>query len=107
VRPPVSGSRAPRVGDPRPEVELSIVERAARVSREKLAPRAAQYDHEAANPVASWQDLHAAGLLAAAVPTAHGGLGLDMASYIAVVRTLAQGCANTAMTMHMHSTVMP
>src|SRR5205814_1300464 len=31
---------------------------------------------------------------------------LDMPTYAAVIRTLAQGCANTAMTLHMHSTVM-
>src|SRR5213082_2333753 len=29
-----------------------------------------------------------------------------MPTYAAVIRTLAQGCANTAMTLHMHSTVM-
>ena len=29
-----------------------------------------------------------------------------MATYIAVIRTIAQGCASTAMTVHMHSTVM-
>jgi alkylation response protein AidB-like acyl-CoA dehydrogenase len=29
-----------------------------------------------------------------------------MATYIAVVRALARGCASTAMTLHMHSTVM-
>jgi alkylation response protein AidB-like acyl-CoA dehydrogenase len=83
-----------------------VVERAARVTRERLAPRAAQYDEQAVNPVESWRDLWAEGLLAAAVPTAHGGLGLDMPTYIGVIRTLAQGCASTAMTVHMHSTVM-
>ncbi len=83
-----------------------VVAVAERLAREKLAPRAARYDREAVNPVDSWRDLHAEGLLAAAVPRAHGGLGLDMPAYIAVVRTLARGCASTAMTMHMHSTVM-
>ena len=29
-----------------------------------------------------------------------------MPTYIGVIRTIAQGCANTAMTVHMHSTVM-
>src|SRR2546430_16611265 len=29
-----------------------------------------------------------------------------MPTYVAVIRTIAQGCANTAMTLHMHSTVM-
>jgi alkylation response protein AidB-like acyl-CoA dehydrogenase len=45
-------------------------------------------------------------LLACAVPAAHGGLGLDMPTYVAVIRTITQGCASTAMTLHMHSTVM-
>jgi alkylation response protein AidB-like acyl-CoA dehydrogenase len=83
-----------------------VVETAARLARERLAPRAARYDREAANPVESWRDLHAAGLLAATVPAAHGGLGLDMPTYVEVVRALAQGCASTAMTLHMHATVM-
>jgi alkylation response protein AidB-like acyl-CoA dehydrogenase len=83
-----------------------IVERAARVTRERIAPRAAAVDREGRNPVESWRDLWEAGLLAIAVPAAHGGLGADMATYIAVIRTIAQGCASTAMTVHMHSTVM-
>jgi alkylation response protein AidB-like acyl-CoA dehydrogenase len=83
-----------------------VLQRAARLSREKLAPRAADYDRAAVNPVESWRDLHAEGLLATTVPVVHGGLGLDMPTYVAVIRTLAQGCANTAMTVHMHSTVM-
>ena len=83
-----------------------VIERAARLARERIAPRAARYDQEAVNPVESWRDLWGEGFLAAAVPVAHGGLGLDTPTYIGVVRTIAQGCANTAMTMHMHSTVM-
>jgi alkylation response protein AidB-like acyl-CoA dehydrogenase len=83
-----------------------IVATAARLARECLAPRAARYDREAANPVESWRDLHAEQLIAAAVPAAHGGLGLDMPTYVQVIRALAQGCASTAMTLHMHSTVM-
>ena len=83
-----------------------IVATAARLARERLAPRAARYDQDAANPVESWRDLHAEGLVAAAVPAAHGGLGLDMPTYVEVIRALAQGCGSTAMTLHMHSTVM-
>jgi acyl-CoA dehydrogenase len=83
-----------------------IVDRAARITRKAVAPRAAQYDDEGQNPVDSWRALWKDGFLAMAIPEAHGGLGLDMATYIAVVRTVARGCANTAMTVHMHSTVM-
>jgi alkylation response protein AidB-like acyl-CoA dehydrogenase len=83
-----------------------VVETAARLAHEKLAPRAAGYDREAVNPVDSWRDLHAENILAAAIPAAHGGLGLAMPAYVALIRTLAQGCASTAMTLHMHSTVL-
>ena len=83
-----------------------VVAVAARLAREQLAPRAARYDRDAVNPTDSWRDLHAHGLLAGAIPPAHGGLGLDMPAYVDVIRTLAQGCASTAMTLHMHSTVM-
>ena len=89
-----------------PSARLDIVERAARLTRERIAPRAAEIDRDAKNPVESWRDLWKVGLLAGAVPEAHGGLGLDMPTYIAVIRTIAQGCASTAMTLHMHSTVM-
>lgn len=88
-----------------PEQRL-VVERVARLTRERIAPRAAQYDVAAQNPVESWRDLWREGYLAAAIPRAYGGLGLDMPTYVAVIRTVAQGCANTAMTLHMHSTVM-
>jgi len=87
-------------------VDVRVVELAARLTREKIEPRAATYDREAANPIESWRDLWEAGLLAAAVPRSHGGLGLDMPTYVAVIRAIAQGCASTAMTLHMHSTVM-
>ena len=83
-----------------------VVDRADALTREKIAPRAAMYDREGKNPVESWGDLRREGYLGCAVPTAYGGMGLDMATYIAVIRTIARGCASTAMTLHMHSTVM-
>ena len=86
-------------------MNAAIVATAARLAREKLAPRAAEYDRDAKNPLDSWRDLWRDGLLATAVPAAYGGLDLDMSSYVAVVRELARGCASTAMTVHMHSTV--
>jgi alkylation response protein AidB-like acyl-CoA dehydrogenase len=87
-------------------VNPEVVVTAARLAREVLAPRAAAYDRDATNPVESWRELWRAGLLACAVPAAHGGLGVDMPTYVEVVRELAGGCASTAMTLHMHSTVM-
>src|SRR5262245_11419108 len=87
-------------------IRRSVVETAERLARDRLAPRASRYDDQAQNPVESWRDLWCEGLLAGTIPVSYGGLGLDMATYIAVVRALARGCASTAMTVHMHSTVM-
>ncbi len=86
--------------------QARVVERVAQLTRERIAPRAAEYDQAGQNPVESWRDLWREGTLAAAIPRAWGGLGLDMPTYVAVIRTIAQGCASTAMTLHMHSTVM-
>jgi alkylation response protein AidB-like acyl-CoA dehydrogenase len=86
--------------------QSAYVERIDEATRTRIAPRAAGYDRDAKNPVESWRDLWKEGFLAAAVPAAYGGLGLDMGTYIACLRAVARGCANTAMTVHMHSTVM-
>jgi alkylation response protein AidB-like acyl-CoA dehydrogenase len=84
----------------------AVVDKVERLTREKIAPRAAEYDAAGVNPVESWRDLATEGFLASVVPTVYGGLGLDTATYIAVIRTIARGCASTAMTLHMHSTVL-
>lgn len=87
-------------------VQQAIVDRVDRLTRERIAPRAALYDEAGQNPVESWRELWREGFLGAAIPAAYGGLGLDMPTYIAMIRTIARGCASTAMTVHMHSTVM-
>ena len=103
---PLRDGAAPRRRRRQDGVSAAIVETAVRLAREKLAPRAAEYDRDAKNPLESWRDLWRDGLLATAIPTAYGGLGLDMPTYVGVIRALAAGCASTAMTVHMHSTVM-
>ena len=85
--------------------QQDVVMRVAQITRDKLAPRAAHYDVTGTHPVESWRDLGAEGFLAMAIPQEYGGLGLDMPTYIGAIETMAQGCANTAMTVHMHSTV--
>ena len=86
--------------------QKAILDRVDRVTREQIAPRAAEYDAAGANPVDSWRVLGRDGLLGSCIPPSYGGLGLDMPTYIGMIRTIARGCANTAMTVHMHSTVM-
>jgi alkylation response protein AidB-like acyl-CoA dehydrogenase len=86
--------------------QKAILDRVDRLTREQIAPRAAEYDAAGANPVDSWRVLGRDGLLGSCIPPSYGGLGLDMPTYIGMIRTIARGCANTAMTVHMHSTVM-
>jgi len=86
--------------------QKAILARVDQLTREQIAPRAAEYDAAGTNPIDSWRVLGRDGFLASCIPTAYGGLGLDMPTYIGVIRTIARGCANTAMTVHMHSTVM-
>lgn len=86
-------------------VQQELIHRAASVARDSLAPRAQMYDQAGAYPRESWNDLWKHGFLALAVPSAYGGMGLDMPSYVMVLEQLAQGCTNTTMTLHMHSVV--
>ena len=76
------------------------------MTADEIAPRAAEYDAVGANPVESWRALWRAGFLGAAIPRVHGGLGLDVPTYAAVIGIIARGCASSAMTLHMHSTVL-
>ena len=85
--------------------QQDIVEKARWVATKCLEPRAAEYDEAAEHPWESWRDLWKHGLLAIAVPRDHGGLGLDMLTYVMVIDSLAYGCASSAMTLHMHSIV--
>ena len=87
-------------------VDSQVIDLAARVAEECLWPRASSYDESGSYPAESWADVWRRGLLAAAAPEAYGGLGLDMPTYSAVVESLAYGCTNTAMTVHMHSVVL-
>ncbi|MDA0733140.1 MAG: acyl-CoA/acyl-ACP dehydrogenase [Chloroflexi bacterium] len=86
--------------------QLHFVSLAQRLAKESLAPRAEHYDEAGVHPTESWHDLWQNGFLAAAVPKEYGGLGLDMLTYCMVMEKLAEGCTSTAMTAHMHSTVM-
>ena len=84
--------------------QQALIDRVRTLTRDKLAPRAAAYDRDAAYPKENWHDLWQAGLFGMQVPRAHGGLEADPLTYVSVLEEVAKGCANSAMTLHMHST---
>ena len=85
--------------------QQQIVDKARWLAKECLEPRAAEYDASASHPWENWNDIWKNDLLAISVPRDHGGLGLDLLTYVMVIESLARGCTSTAMTLHMHSTV--
>jgi len=82
-----------------------IVDEVSRLTKERLAPRAAGYDEIALNPEENWRDLWEHGFLGIGVPKQYGGMELDALTYLMVLEEIAKGCTNTSMTLHMHSTV--
>ncbi|HOM15439.1 MAG TPA: acyl-CoA dehydrogenase family protein [Rubrivivax sp.] len=82
--------------------QRELLARAAEVGRLGLAPHAARHDRDASFPFDSFDALRRAGLLALAVPAAHGGLGADFASCALVIAELGRHCAATALCFSMH-----
>lgn len=81
----------------------ALIALAARLGREKFAPRAARWDREASFPFENYADLREAGLLGLCVPARHGGLGADFATYCRVSAELGRWCGATALTFNMHA----
>ena len=82
--------------------QRELIELAAKLGRERFAPRAASYDREARFPFENYADLREAGLLGICVPREHGGLGADFATYVMVAAELGRHCGATALSYNMH-----
>ena len=68
----------------------------------RWAERAYRYDRDATFPFENYDDLRESGLLGICVPTAHGGLGADFASYVMVAAEIGRWCGATALSFNMH-----
>jgi alkylation response protein AidB-like acyl-CoA dehydrogenase len=86
--------------------QRELIAIAARLARERFAPRAADHDRDASFPFDDYADLHAEGILGLCVPERYGGLGADYETYCLVAEQLAQGNASTALTFNMHCLTM-
>jgi alkylation response protein AidB-like acyl-CoA dehydrogenase len=91
---------------PLTDAQADVVSRMATLAREKFAPRAARHDAESSFPYDNYRDLHEAGLLALSIPKTYGGRGVDAITYAHALREMARGCAATALTFNMHSTIV-
>jgi acyl-CoA dehydrogenase len=75
---------------------------AHRIGRETAAIHAADVDVQARFPKETIDAFRAEGLLGALVPAELGGLGHDLRTAAAVVRTVGRYCASSAMILAMH-----
>ena len=89
---------------PHPRRE-ELLAQAERLAAERFAPRAAEYDASSAFPYENYRDLHEAGFTRMTVPAALGGLEVDAATYVRVLKAIAKADGSTAMTLHMHSII--
>ncbi len=96
-------SFTPAVGDlPFTAQQRSLLSLANELGRTKFAGRAQQWDESATFPMANFDDLRDAGLLALCVPQADGGGGADYATYMMVAAEIGRFCGATALTWNMH-----
>ncbi|HEY0826788.1 MAG TPA: acyl-CoA dehydrogenase family protein [Bacilli bacterium] len=79
-----------------------ILQSAAKVTREVIAPLAAEIDAQRRFPQEAFQKLGEAGLLGLLVSKEHGGLGGTLEDLTAVTELIAQACGSTAMCYLMH-----
>jgi len=77
------------------EEESLLLATVKQLCREKIAPRAADYDRKAEFPWDNVRDINALGLNAMFVPEAYGGAPMSYAIYLACVREISEACAST------------
>src|ERR1051325_1138902 len=75
--------------------ERQLLDSVEALSRDEIAPRAAEYDRSGDFPWENVQAINALGLNAMFVPEAYGGAGLSYAAYLACVREISAACAST------------
>jgi alkylation response protein AidB-like acyl-CoA dehydrogenase len=78
------------------EDEALILEQVRRIADEVIAPNAEYYDRTGEFPWKNIEAINELGLNGLFVPEAYGGSPMSYRLYLAVVKTLAEACASTA-----------
>jgi acyl-CoA dehydrogenase len=75
--------------------ERMLIDSVRELVRERIGPRAADYDRTGEFPQDNLDAINALGLNAMFVPEAYGGAGLSYAAYLECVREISKACAST------------
>jgi acyl-CoA dehydrogenase len=78
--------------------ERMLIDSVRQLARERIAPRAAQYDATGAFPWDNVRAINALGLNQMFIPAAYGGAPVSYAAYLECVREISKACAATGIT---------
>jgi alkylation response protein AidB-like acyl-CoA dehydrogenase len=84
-------SPAPATPSTDPEVRAEIIEVVRRFVAREVLPVASRLEHADEFPADIVDGMRELGLFGVTIPTDHGGLGLDLLTYVAVIEELAYG----------------
>jgi len=86
-----------------PETRRELIETVRRFVAREVIPVASELEHTDTFPEAIVQQMRELGLFGITVPEAHGGLGLDLLTYIGVVEELAYGWMSLSGIVNTHT----
>ena len=78
-----------------PPEEATLLDSVRKLAREKIAPRAAEYDRTGEFPHDNVNEINALGLNAMFVPEAYGGAQMSYAVFFLNISELSKACAST------------
>ena len=89
-----------------PETRREIVETVRRFVAREVIPVASRLEHADEYPEAIVEQMKSLGLFGVTAPEEHGGLGLDLVTYAAVVEELAYGWMSLSGVVNTHTIVV-
>ncbi|HWS45511.1 MAG TPA: acyl-CoA dehydrogenase family protein [Acidimicrobiia bacterium] len=96
-------SAAPGTAFTDPEVRHELVDSVRRFVAREVAPVATGLEHADTYPEAIVEQMKGLGLFGITIPEEHGGLGLDLLTYIGVVEELAYGWMSLSGVVNTHT----
>jgi alkylation response protein AidB-like acyl-CoA dehydrogenase len=91
--------------DTDPELRAEIVETVRRFVAKEVIPVAAEFEREDRFPADIVQGMRELGLFGVTIPEEHGGLGLDLLTYVGVIEELAYGWMTLSGVINTHTMV--
>src|SRR6476659_7372667 len=86
-----------------PEIRREIIETVRRFVAKDVIPVASEFEHEDRFPAELVAQMREMGLFGVTIPEAHGGLGLDLLTYIGVIEELAYGWMSVTGILNTHT----